>query len=64
MKNNNDPIRQENKKALPKFILIVVVCMRAGAALGFAMARMALENLGDALAAAGCSLPTMRPHGC
>lgn len=53
MKDNNDAIRQENKKALPKFILIVALSLAFGAVLGVALVRLNLENFGDALAAAG-----------
>ncbi len=35
MKNNNDPVKQENKKALPKFILIVAASLAVGVLLGF-----------------------------
>lgn len=53
MKSGNDPIRQENKKALPKFILIFVVCLVAGLILGFVTAWLDYESFGDALSAFG-----------
>ena len=53
MKSNNDPIKQENKKALPKFILVVVLSLVFGGVLGFALVSLNLENFEDALAAAG-----------
>lgn len=53
MKSNNDPIKQENKKAIPKFILMSVVGMVGGGILGFALAFLEIENLTDALTAAG-----------
>ena len=34
MKNSNDPIRQENKRALRKFIPIVIAAPVVGAILG------------------------------
>ncbi len=53
MKNNNDSAKQENKKALPKFILIVVLSLIVGMVFGFAMVMLSLEDFGDALTAAG-----------
>ncbi len=52
MKNNNDAIKQENKKAMPKFILIVVLSLVFGGVLGLALVFLNLENFGDALDAA------------
>lgn len=53
MKNGNDPIKQENKKAMPRFILIFVVCLVVGLALGFVTAWLDFESFGDALSAFG-----------
>ena len=53
MKNNNDSIKQENKKAIPKFVLISVLAMVGGGILGLALAFLNIENFGDALTAAG-----------
>ena len=53
MKNNNDPIRQENKRALPRFILIVALSLVLGGMLGFALVSLGLEEFDAALAAAG-----------
>lgn len=53
MKQNNDPIRQENKKALPKFVLIVVASLVLGGVLGIVLVNLDLENFGGALNAAG-----------
>lgn len=53
MKNNNDPIKQENRKALPRFILIVVLSLVFGGILGFALVSLGLEEFDAALAAAG-----------
>ena len=39
MKSNNDPIKQENKKALPRFILVVALSLVLGGALGVALVR-------------------------
>ena len=53
MKSNNDSIKQENKKAMPRFILIFVVCLIVGLALGFVTAWLDFESFGDALSAFG-----------
>lgn len=53
MKEVNESAKSENKKALPKFILIVVCSLVLGGVLGFAMAALGAEKLGDVLAAAG-----------
>lgn len=53
MKNNNDAIKQENRKAMPRFILIVVLSLVFGGVLGFALVSLNLENFEDTLAAAG-----------
>ena len=54
MKDNNDPIKQENKKAMPKFILMSVLGIIGGGILGFAMAfLMDSSNFVESLTAAG-----------
>lgn len=53
MKNNNDPIKQENKKALPKFILMSVIGVIAGFIVGMALVLLDIESFADALSAAG-----------
>lgn len=53
MKNNNDAVRRENKKALPKFILIVAASLVLGGVLGFALVKLSLEEFDAALTAAG-----------
>ena len=53
MKNSNDPIRQENKKAMPKFILIFVIGIIGGFILGFLNSFLKFEGFGDALSAFG-----------
>ena len=53
MNNNNDTARQENRKALPKFIFIFIAAMIGGGILGFAMAFAGFENLRDALSVWG-----------
>lgn len=51
MKQNNDPVQQENKKALPKFILIFVLSLVVGVILGFTMSFLEFENFGALLGA-------------
>ena len=53
MKNNNDAARQENKKALPKFILIVVLSLALGGVLGFALVTLNLQDFQGVLGGAG-----------
>ena len=53
MKNGNDPIRQENKKAMPKFILIFILSLVFGLILGFTLSFLKFESFGDALSAFG-----------
>ena len=53
MKHDNEEVRLENKKALPKFILIVALSLVLGGVLGFALVKLNLESFGDTLDAAG-----------
>lgn len=54
MKNNSDEMaKRENKKALPKFILIVVLSLALGGVLGFALVTLNLQDFQDALDGAG-----------
>lgn len=53
MKSNDNTARQENKKALPKFILIVVCSLLVGGVLGVLMVKLSLENFQEALDGAG-----------
>lgn len=53
MEHNNDSAKQENKKALPKFILIVVCSLIVGGVLGVLMVKLSLENFQEALDGAG-----------
>ena len=52
MKNNNDAAKQENKKALPRFILVAVCSLVLGGILGIALVSLSLENFQAALDAA------------
>lgn len=53
MNDNNDAVKQENKKALPKFALIIVLSLAGGIALGLVLTLSGAESLGDNLTAAG-----------
>ena len=56
MKHNDDAIKQENKKAIPKFILMSVLGLVGGGILGFALAFfMDGSNFVESLTAAGAS---------
>ena len=52
MRNSNNAARRENKKALPKFILIVVCSLILGGALGLLMVKLSLEDFDSTLDAA------------
>lgn len=51
MKHNNDPIKQENKKAFPKFILFFALSLVVGLVLGFTVSFLEFEDFGELLAA-------------
>ena len=53
MKNSNDPIKQENRSAMPKFMLLFTVCLTVGLVLGSVTAWLDFESFGDALSAFG-----------
>ena len=53
MKNSNNAARQENKKALPKFILTVVLSLALGGVLGFALVTLNLQDFQGVLGGAG-----------
>ena len=53
MKNNNEAAKQEDKRALPKFIAIVVCSLIVGGVLGVLMVKLSLENFDSALDAVG-----------
>lgn len=53
MNNNNDSVKQENKRAMPKFILIMAASLVVGGLLGVALVALDIERFAGALAAAG-----------
>lgn len=55
MKNRNDEIRQANRKAIPKFILALILACLAGGALGFCISFFGLETLAGTFHAAGAA---------
>ena len=53
MENNSNKARQENRKALPKFLAIMVVSLLLGGGLGYGLAALGTERFGALLATAG-----------
>lgn len=53
MKDNNDAIKQENKKAMPKFIFIMAASLIAGILLGLGLVFLIGEDFAAAVDAAG-----------
>lgn len=53
MKDRNDEIRQANRRALPKFLLMMVCCGAVGGAIGFCLAFFGAEQLAGAVRLAG-----------
>ena len=49
MKNNNEAAKQEDKRALPKFIAIVVCSLIVGGVLGVLMVKLSLEDFQEVL---------------
>lgn len=55
---DNNEIRKANRKALPKFILIMVISMLVGGAIGFCSAKYRLDSLTGDLKSAGAFFGT------
>ncbi len=55
MKDRNDEIRQANRRALPKFLLMMVCCGVAGGVIGFCLAFFGAEQLAGAVRLAGAA---------
>ena len=53
MKQTDDAIRQANRRALPKFLLILVCASLVGGTAGYCAAYFGLDGLADVLAQAG-----------
>lgn len=53
MDDRKDEIRQANRKALPKFLLLVVISCIGGGVLGFCVALFGLDRMAGKLAAVG-----------
>lgn len=51
--NNNNEIKMANRKALPKFILIMCICMIIGGIVGYFSARYGLDSLSSSIKTAG-----------
>lgn len=50
---NKEEIKQENRKALPKFILAMVIALIVGGAVGYLSGRLRLDTLADGIKGAG-----------
>lgn len=61
MANRNDEIRQANRKALPKFVLIVVLSCLIGGVCGFCAAFFGLDATAGTLRAAGEAFCLLAP---
>ncbi len=53
MSDRREEIRQANRKALPKFLLMLVASCIVGGVLGFCVARLGLDRMAGELSAAG-----------
>lgn len=56
--NNNNEIKQANRKAMPKFILIMIICMLVGGTMGFCAAMYGLNTLAGSMKNAGALFGT------
>lgn len=56
--NNNDEIKKANRKAMPKFLLIIFIGMIIGGIFGFCAARYGLNTLADSMKSAGAFFGT------
>lgn len=50
---DNNEIRKANRKAMPKFILIMVISLIVGGTIGFFSAKYSLNSLADSMKTAG-----------
>lgn len=50
---DNNAIKKANRKALPKFLLIMVISLLAGGSIGFCSAKYGLNTLADGMKSAG-----------
>ncbi len=50
---DNNEIKKANRKALPKFILIMVICLLVGGSIGFCAAKYGLNTLAGGMKSAG-----------
>ena len=55
---DNNEIKRTNRKALPKFILLFVVCALIGGAIGYFSGKCALNELTGSIKAAGAFFGT------
>ncbi len=55
---DNNEIRKANRKALPKFILIMVISLLVGGSIGFCAAKYGVDSMADGLKSAGAFFGT------
>lgn len=55
---DSNEIKNVNRKALPKFILIMVICLLGGGSIGFFSAKYGLNTLADGMKSAGAFFGT------
>lgn len=56
---NNDEIRKANRKAMPRFILIMVISAIIGGGVGFFAAKYGMDVLAGDIKSKSCLLPGM-----
>lgn len=60
---DNNEIRKANRKALPKFMFIMVICMFLGGLTGFCAAKYGLNTLAGGMKSAGAFSVLILPIG-
>ena len=61
---NKAEIKQQNRKAMPKFIVIMTLSVLIGGAFGFCTSYYGLNGFSGKLTAAGTYFPAVWPIGC
>ena len=59
----NDEIRSANRKALPKFLLVLAACMVLGGAAGYSAAKYGLDTMAGTMKDAGAENAIMSGSG-
>ena len=60
---DNNEIKKANRKALPKFMFIMLISLLVGGSAGFYSAKYGLNNLSDGMKNAGVFLEHILPRG-